>query len=58
MSEFLNAINAISDFFIGIHLVPDAIGELVKDVPYLSFALGLSVFLGLVTWVIKLAVHR
>lgn len=57
MSAFSEAFSAISDFFASFDQVPTVIGFIVKDIPYLSFALGFSVVLGLVTWVLKSALR-
>lgn len=57
MSEFSNAFNAINEFFEGFFLVPEAMGNFVEIVPFLKFALGFSVVLGMITWLFKFVVR-
>lgn len=58
MVDFNNAIEFVSDTFDDIGVVADVVGQMVQEIPYLGFALGLSCFLGITGWLIKLSVHR
>lgn len=57
MSVFSDAFSIISDFLQAIVVVPQGIGQIVNNVPYCSFILGLSVVLGFLTWLLKAALR-
>lgn len=55
MNKFIEAFGSVNDFINSISDVPSALGTLVKEIPLLSFGLGVSVVLAFATWFIKMA---